>query len=703
MQKNYNNKTPHKQNKPVFVPNEQQERIIKMIESEPGISQAKIIAIESKNFSVEEKNTRDAVAILRKERQILQSHGFSFYPKNVPLIKGKVQTTDRGFAFLQVDGEEDSYFIPATSAKRLMQGDVVSAVLKAPKIEGERPSADVVRLVESQAHTLWGTLAKDDRKEYWSINVFGPSNTSADIRIPARDFYKVGDTVSVSIPANRQDKPFLEVEKLSSYLGSDDKPFFVQDLVQKMYELPDFKKFPNYTVKKPTQNKKDYRQMFFVSIDDASTKDIDDAFYCEKNNEGYKVYIAIADPTAFVESGSVLEQEALERGVTCYLPGKKISMLPKEISEEMASLNEGKDTPSMVVVNQYNPDGLLLSTRVEQAMIRNHAKLTYTEVSAYLSHRLDVSKVGANVVLDTSYEVAQKIKKLHLAKGELPIERHEPDFIYDDKTGEILEVTQRHTDEAQLLVSTLMLEANIAVAQELKKNGWGIYRHHPEPTTAAWEKIKEQLSVSIELKDWPETPSLIYLQGLFFKHKEHYDLLENAVFESLVAAHYSMTKSTHFSLGADAYTHFTSPIRRFADFTVHRLLKGEMVKSANLIDVVKSCNDKTLRSATAEKMAKKMLITRFMKNNPTREWTAEFIGATKNHVKVFLKEAGIMAYLDREPLNPHIDVLEENGRSINHWKGPLAWKVCCTASLGVDKPLMSSVEHTLCSQLSPNI
>lgn len=702
MNKPYNNKQ-HTKNKPVFVPNEQQERIIALIESEPGISQSKIIAIETKSFSADEKITRDAIATLRKERAVLQSHAFSFYPKKSSLVMGRVQTTDRGFAFLQVDGEDDSYFIPASSAKRLMQNDVVNVVLKPSKIEGERPTADVVRILESQAHTLWGTLHKDDRKEYWSVNVFGPSNTSADIRIPAKDFYKEGDTVSVQIPANRQDKPFLEIDKLSSYLGSNDKPFFVQDLVQKMYELPDFKKFPNFTVKKPAQNKKDYRHMSFVSIDDASTKDIDDAFYCEATNDGYKVFIAIADPTAFIESGSTLEQEALERGVTCYLPGKKISMLPKEISEELASLNEGKDTPSMVVINQYNNVGELQSSRIEQALIKNHAKLTYDEVTAYLAHGFDTSKPAIQSMLTIAYDLAKKIKVLHIAKGELPIERHEPDFSYDSTTGEIIDVTVRHNDESQLLVSTMMLEANIAVAHELQKNGWGIYRHHPEPTVSAWAKIKDQLSESINLLDWPETPSLTYLQGLFLNHKEHYDLLENTVFESLVAAHYSMTQTTHFSLGADAYTHFTSPIRRFADFTVHRLLKGEMVKSANLIDIVKSCNDKTLRASTAEKTAKKMLVTRFMLKNPEREWTAEFISSTKSHVKVFLKEAGIMAYLDRQPLEQYIEMIEENGKAKSHWKGPLAWQVCCTASLGVDKPLMSSVEHTLCSQLSPNI
>ena len=679
---------------------EQHQRILTLLKNEPGASQNKILAIESKQHQADENSVKNALQELKKARLVTLTHGYNWYHKDTQTLKGKVQTTERGFAFVTVEGHEAPYFVPASNAKRLMNNDIVSIVTKI-KAEGEKPVADVTRLWESTEHMIWGRI-KQHPKGYWMLESFGPDATQADIRLVHREFYKEGDVISVAIPANRQDRPFYEFEKATTYLGQSDKPYFIQDLVQKMFELPDFRKFPQYTLQKPTGNKKDYRHIPFVSIDDASTKDIDDAIAIQKTENGTRIYIAIADPTGFVPSGSLLEQEALNRGVTCYLPGKKIPMLPKEISEECASLNEGQETPSMVVVNDYDDNGVLLNSRIEYGMIKNHMKLTYDQVEQLLTHHVPIVPDNIADMLLVGFETIQKIKQHHVEKGELPIQRFDPDFILDPTTGEVVDVTAREENNAQTFVSTCMLEANISVAKKLKTMGWGIYRHHPEPTKEAWQNIKESLEEVMEIENWPEEPSLIYLQSLFTEHSAHYDVLVNSIFESLVAAHYSSTKSSHFSLGVDEYTHFTSPIRRFADFMVHRLLKGEMLKTANLLDVVKTCNDRTIRAAQAEKMARKMLITRFMERNPQKEWTAEFINANKTHVKVYLKEAAIMAFIPRSEMDAFLDVIKEDNKEKVHWKGPLTWKVCCTATIGVDKPLVSSVEHTLCLAESTN-
>jgi len=364
------------------------------------------------------------------------------------------------------------------------------------------------------------------------------------------------------------------------------------------YHIPE--KFPkNVTIEADKINKsvpethddkrKDLRNKLVFTIDGDDAKDFDDAVCVEVTKSGYKLYVSIADVSYYVKDKAGLDKEANKRANSVYLPGKVYPMLPEVLSNNLCSLVPNEDRLTKTAEIDFSDEGILQSYTVYNSVINSKARLTYTWVSEMLSKRGPVSKEHKDVVngLRNMKMLYEKLKKKRLDNGELEFDFPEPELIRD-KNGTVINIQKSKRNIAHGMIEEFMIAANNVVADYLSKSKTGsIYRIHEEPDNASVYELKDALNeigYKLELNSKIQ-PSDI--QKVIFKARGQMD--QNAVnmlvLRSLKKAEYSTREIGHFGLALDKYTHFTSPIRRYPDLIVHRIIDNVLDGNVNKIEL----------------------------------------------------------------------------------------------------------------------
>jgi ribonuclease R len=338
--------------------------------------------------------------------------------------------------------------------------------------------------------------------------------------------------------------------------------------------------------------RRDLRGLPAVTIDGEDAKDFDDAISVERTEDGYLIHVHIADVTHYLDPGGSLDRQAAFRGNSVYLPGTVAPMLPARLSADVCSLKPGVERAAVTAEMEVGLDGEMRSSRVYRSLIISDVRLTYEGVDAFLEGRGEIEQPG---LIRAAYELSRRLKMRAALRGKLELGGREPEYELDPE-GVPLAARVRRSTEARELIEELMILANVAVAKKIRHRPGGVYRVHESPDTASLETLAERLrAIGIDVEPTPDNLGTI-------AQTAKSDAVKYLILRSLPRAYYAPSSPGHYGLALDDYTHFTSPIRRYADVLVHRaLLGGEPPE--DLSGVAPHISEREYRSMICERTA----------------------------------------------------------------------------------------------------
>jgi ribonuclease R len=311
--------------------------------------------------------------------------------------------------------------------------------------------------------------------------------------------------------------------------------------------------------------REDLRHLPTVTIDGADARDFDDAISVERRENGYRVWVHIADVTHYVDAGGALDKQAAYRGNSVYLPGTVAPMLPARLSSGVCSLKPEEDRAAVTVVMEVAEDGRLISSRAFRSLIKSDARLTYDAVDAFLRGDGDIPQ---DRLVGEAYALSRRLKTKAAVRGKLELGGREPEYEVGPD-GLPVRARVRRSTPARELIEELMVLANEAVAKMLRGKKGAVYRVHDRPDPEALETLGQRLAaMGVQVEPTPENLGTI-------AQTAKSDAVNYMILRSIPRAFYSPAGTGHYGLALADYTHFTSPIRRYSDIMVHRALLGE--------------------------------------------------------------------------------------------------------------------------------
>ena len=565
-----------------------------------------------KNFNISSENRssfRTLIRGLASDGEIIKIKGNRFgLPEKMNLVTGVVQGHPDGYGFvIPEDGGED-LFINPRSMREVMHGDKVicraESAQKGGKKEGriirilERGHKTIVGIYEPSGH--FGFVIPDDRR------------ISHDIYIPFKYSGKAkkGHAVITEITAYPMKNRNPE-GRIIEIIGYPDNPDVEIDIVLRKYDIPS--KFPIDVLKEADAVQKevtddeitgrlDLRDKNIVTIDGEKAKDFDDAVYVERlNNGNYMLGVHIADVSHYVKEGNTLDNEAFKRGTSVYFPDRVIPMLPFQLSNEICSLKPKVDRLTLSALMEFDKYGELIDYRFDETVINSKERMTYTDVAEILnevqSSKLKVSsmelKERYSYLLKDFYlmrELCEVLREKRMRRGSIDFDLPEP-YIILDLMGKPENIIKAERNIAHKIIEEFMLVANETVAMHFTKMEIpALYRVHDEPDQSKIIELSEFVSnfgyhlkipvfkKGIESKFHPKRFQEL-LNSIRGKPEEL--LISTITLRHMKQARYSPENIGHFGLAFENYTHFTSPIRRYPDLIVHRLLK-EIIKKKHI-------------------------------------------------------------------------------------------------------------------------
>ena len=601
-----------------------------------------------------------------------------------PRAEGVVKGTEKGFGFLEVDAQK-SYFIPPPQMKKVMHGDRISAVIHTDK---DRESAEPEALIEPFLTRFVGRVQKKDDR----LSIV-PDHPLLRDAIPCRaergvahDF-KEGDWAVAEMRRHplKGDRGFYaELTQFITYSEDHFVPWWVT-LARHNLE----REAPEGVATEMQDEglvREDLTALEFVTIDSASTEDMDDALFAEMlDDERLQLTVAIADPTAWVREGSALDNAAKVRAFTNYLPGFNIPMLPRELSDDLCSLRPDEIRPVLACRMIVDKDGAISDDiQFFSAYIKSQAKLAYDDVSDWLENN------GSWQPQNDA--IAQQIRLLHtlcLRRAEWRqthalVFKDRPDyrFVLGEK-GEVLEIVAEPRRIGNRIVEESMIAANICAAIVLReKLGFGIYNVHAGFDPAS----TEQMAALLKTHDMHVDPNEVLTLEGFCKLRRELDAQPTGFLDSRIRrfqsfAEISTTPGAHFGLGLEAYATWTSPIRKYGDMVNHRLLKA-IIKGET---IARPADETTVQMAErrrlnrmAERDVGDWLYARYLndKAGTDTRFNAEIIDVSRGGMRVRLVDNGAVAFIPAPFIHAVRDEMvcsQENGTV--QIKGEVAYKV----------------------------
>ncbi len=500
------------------------------------------------------------------------------------LIAGRVLGHADGFGFLQPDDGSDDLFLSPREMRSLMHHD--KAVVRIQGIDRKgRREGGLVEILERNTRQVVGRLFKER-----SINYVIPENNklTQHVLIDKEDLYnaKKGQIVIAEITEypTSYSQP---VGKIIEILGDHMAPGMEIEMAIRSHELPhewpqDVQdEIASLTAEVPEQAKQgrtDLRDIPLVTIDGEDARDFDDAVYCQKTDKGWKLLVAIADVSHYVEVNKPLDVEAKNRSTSVYFPERVIPMLPEILSNGLCSLNPQVDRLCMVCELYINQEGQVFRSRFFDAVMRSHARLTYTDVSKILvDDNKRLAKKHADLLphLKELYALYKVLRKQREARGALDFDTQETQIIFGEDR-KIDEIVPRERNDAHKLIEECMITANMAAARYLIRHKMPhLLRVHEGPGTEKLLNLRTFLGEArLHMGGGAKPTPLDYMALLeSVKDREDAHLIQTVLLRSMSQAVYSPEKKGHFGLALDAYAHFTSPIRRYPDLLVHRAIR----------------------------------------------------------------------------------------------------------------------------------
>lgn len=514
-------------------------------------------------------------------------------PEKLSLLKGTVVGHRDGYGFLQVEGtvggkKEDDWFIPNGQMQRVMHGDYVLAQPNGFDRRG-RQEVRIVRILESRKKQIVGRFFMESGIAFV---VPDDSRINHDILIPNehRMGARMGQVVVVELqPRTRNHNP---VGIITEILGDNMAPGMEVEIALRNHDIPHI--FPESVLKQISglqeevgeeakQGRVNLRDLPLVTIDGEDARDFDDAVYCRKNGDsGWKLWVAIADVSYYVRLKTALDAEARNRGTSVYFPNRVVPMLPEVLSNGLCSLNPQVDRLCMVCEMDISKKGKMTGYKFYEAVMNSHARLTYTKVWRILEGDEELRQRYALLVPHLE-ELNNLFKVLHDARqkrGAIDFETIETQFIFNPQ-GRIERIEPVVRNDAHKIIEECMIQANIAAATFVEKaQEPALFRIHAGPGEEKLMGFRSflnecGLTLGGGLKPTPADYAELMKQ---VKERPDHELIQTMLLRSLSQAVYSADNIGHFGLALENYAHFTSPIRRYPDLSLHRAIKYLIAK-----------------------------------------------------------------------------------------------------------------------------
>ncbi len=538
----------------------------------------------------------DQIEAIRRRLRAMENDGQLVFtkrkryalPEKLDLFKGTVIGHREGFGFLQVDGKKDDLFIPNHQMQRVMHGDFVLAQPAGLDRRGRR-EVRIVRVLESRKKQIVGRFFLENG---FSYVVPDDSRIGRDILVPNehRNDARMGQVVVVELQ-ERSASFNQPIGVITEILGDNMAKGMEVEIALRNHDIPH--KFPSavekyvkkFTEEVPEEAKKgrvDLRNLPLVTIDGEDARDFDDAVYCEKHGKGWKLWVAIADVSYYVRLRSTLDVEAHNRGNSVYFPNRVVPMLPEILSNGLCSLNPQVDRLCMVCEMQISAKGKLTDYRFYEAVMNSHARLTYTKVAKMLEGDEELGARYSTLVphLEDLYKLYQTLLGARHQRGAIDFETIETKFIFN-AMGRIERIEPVVRNDAHKIIEECMILANIAAANFMEKHKEpALYRIHATPSEEKLTSFRTFLSefgLTLEGGLKPTTKDYAALLEKVKERPDH-ELIQTMLLRSLSQAVYHADNIGHFGLALEEYAHFTSPIRRYPDLTLHRGIKYLLAK-----------------------------------------------------------------------------------------------------------------------------
>lgn len=533
-------------------------------------------------------------AMERAGQLMRNRRGSYILPDKADLIRGRVEGHPDGFGFLVPEDGSENLFLGPRAMREVLHGDRVLGRAVGLDQRG-RKEAKIIEVLERANTRLVGRVVI----EAGVASVFAENRRISQGILLApggRQKPKAGQVVTVELV--QQPSQYCQpIGKIVETLGNYADDGMEIEIALRKHDLPfefpeavkaEAKKLPTAVRKKDWQweggVREDIRQLPLVTIDGETAKDFDDAVYCEKQGRGYRLIVAIADVSHYVSSGSALDSEALARGNSVYFPRRVIPMLPEKISNGLCSINPQVERLCMVCDMSINASGAIKGYRFYPAVMFSHARLTYNKVAAMLygdaEGKCDEALLEEHALLVPHLKMLDDLFRVLLRarakRGAIEFETVETKMVFDE-TGKIERIVPESRNDAHRLIEECMLAANVCASEYLQKSKHpALYRIHEGPTAEKLGKLREFLAEFGLGLGGGDTPHASDFAKVVDQIKERPDaqLIQTVMLRSMQQAVYSPENVGHFGLAYEAYTHFTSPIRRYPDLLVHRAIKA---------------------------------------------------------------------------------------------------------------------------------
>jgi len=520
-------------------------------------------------------------------------------------VSGVVQGHRDGHGFVSRDDDAPDIYLPPNEMRAVLHKDRVKVRIVRSDRKG-RPEGRVVEIIERSIQPIIGRLLQES-----GVWLVAPEDKryGQDVLIPkgATSVAKVGQVVVVELvePPALFGQP---VGRIKEVLGEVDDPGMEIEIAVRKYSVPhEFSEgcvalartLPDKVRPQDREGRIDLTDVPLVTIDGEDARDFDDAVYCEPATlgrgksavKGWRLLVAIADVSHYVQNGSAIDVDAYERATSVYFPRRVIPMLPEKLSNGLCSLNPEVERLCMVCDMVVTTEGVVNAYQFYPAIMWSHARFTYTEVAAILGNtRGPEASKRKNRVPDllNLHEAYQALLKARQKRGAVDFETTETQILCDEN-GRIEKIVPRTRNAAHRLIEEAMLAANVCSAGYIAQSKHaGLFRVHEGPTPEKVELLRSYLKATGVGMSISDDPSPGEFQAIAEATKDRPDAqqIHSMLLRSMQQAIYTPVNSGHFGLAFEAYTHFTSPIRRYPDLLVHRVIKAILAKTKYQLPVL---------------------------------------------------------------------------------------------------------------------
>ena len=567
---------------------------------------------------------QEAIAELEKEFKIGKNHKNKYKVIEEEYKEGNFRKNAKGFGFVNI-GEEDEIYISKENTNNALNGDIVLVEILEEKNKLKKAEGKIKRIIKHEKDTIVGTFQNNRN---FGFVVPDDKNFGTDIFISKSNFGKARNGHKVLVEITKYPKNDKKAEgKIIEILGKPNEAGVDMLSLIKEYRLPS--RFPEPVVKeaqkfgdkieeKEIQKRIDNRKDIIFTIDGEDAKDLDDAVRVTKMENGnYRLDVHIADVSHYVKENSLLDNEALIRGTSIYMLGRVIPMLPRELSNGLCSLNAGQDRFTLSCSMEINKEGKVVSSEVYKGIINVKERMNYHDVQKILDKSdTDVLERYKPYIKDfeTMAELATILKNRRMEQGYLNLDIPESKIDLDIN-GKVINIGKYETSFSNEIIEQFMLIANETIAEKFY---WlqapFIYRVHEDPDI---DKVKELnkflFNFGLKIKAnkdniYPKEFSKILEQ---IKGKEEEKVVSNLILRTLKVAKYESENKGHFGIASKYYCHFTSPIRRYPDLFIHRIISKYLdnnydVPEKWIEDYMQKAEDRARESSEREKIATKV-------------------------------------------------------------------------------------------------